>query len=55
MYSVIGTVLLGIFLLVRCLLIKWYEHKLMKELQSHIIPIVYSSDLKGVDCTICLN
>jgi len=55
MYSIIGSVVLGIFLLVRCCLIKYYERQLMQELQKHIIPIAFSSELKGVDCTICLN
>jgi hypothetical protein len=55
MYSVIGAIMLGIFLLIRFILIKYYERRLRRELEAQIIPIAYSSELKGKDCTICLN
>lgn len=47
MYSIIGSIMLGLFLLIRFLVVKWYERLLEIELERVVTPINYSDDFKG--------
>jgi hypothetical protein len=54
-YSIIGSIMLGIFLLVRYLLVRWYQRLLLRELSTAVTVVPISEDLKGKECTICIH
>lgn len=55
MYSVIGSIMLGLFLFIRFLMVRWYERQLDRELQTAVSIKPFSDELKGKECTICIS
>ena len=54
MYSIIGSIMLGMFLLIKFLVVKWYERLLEIELERVVTSVNYCEDFKGKECTICM-
>ena len=55
MYSLIGSVMVGLFLLIRYMVVCYYQRKLLQQLELSTTQVEYSAELKGKECTICIG